>query len=132
MVLVQGAWAGASSWNGVIERLQGEGSTVYAVPNPLRGLSFDAAYVAGILKTILGPIILVGHSYGGAVVTNAGTGNPTLKLWSTLMPLSPTRVSHFCSWRQHRLHLARTNLALQAIPPPYSTLCRSPEILTCI
>ncbi len=79
MVLVHGAWLDASSWNGVIERLQGEGSTVYAVPNPLRGPSSDAAYIAGILKTIVGPIILVGHSYGGAVVTCAGTGNPNVK-----------------------------------------------------
>ncbi len=79
MVLVHGAWLDVSSWNGVIERLQGEGSTVYAVPNPLRGPSYDAAYIAGILKTISGPIILVGHSYGGAIVTIAGTGNPNVK-----------------------------------------------------
>ncbi len=79
VVLVHGAWVDVSSWNGVIERLQEEGSSVYAVPNPLRGPSSDAAYMAGILKTISGPIILVGHSYGGAVVTNAGTGNPNVK-----------------------------------------------------
>ena len=75
VVFVHGAWVDASSWNGVIERLHGEGFNVRAVPNPLRGPSSDAAYVARILKTISGPIILVGHSYGGAVVTNAGTGN---------------------------------------------------------
>lgn len=79
IVLVHGAWADASSWNGVTTRLQADGYTVYAVPNPLRGLSSDAAYVASILDTITGPIILVGHSYGGAVITNAATGNANVK-----------------------------------------------------
>ena len=79
IVLVHGAWADASSWNGVTARLQADGYTVYAVPNPLRGLSADSAYVAGILSTIPGPIVLVGHSYGGAVISNAATGNPNVK-----------------------------------------------------
>jgi pimeloyl-ACP methyl ester carboxylesterase len=79
IVLVHGAWADASSWNGVTTRLQADGYTVWAVPNPLRGLSSDAAYVASILDTITGPIILVGHSFGGAVITNAATGNPNVK-----------------------------------------------------
>jgi pimeloyl-ACP methyl ester carboxylesterase len=79
IVLVHGAWADAAGWSGVISRLQREGYTVWAVPNPLRGLSSDAAYVASILDTIPGPIILVGHSYGGAVITNAATGNPNVK-----------------------------------------------------
>jgi pimeloyl-ACP methyl ester carboxylesterase len=78
IVLVHGAWADASSWNGVTARLQADGYTVYAVPNPLRGLSADSAYVASILSTIPGPIVLVGHSYGGAVITNAATGNPNV------------------------------------------------------
>jgi len=79
IVLVHGAWADASSWNEVTTRLQADGYTVWAVPNPLRGLSSDAAYVASILDTITGPIILVGHSFGGAVITNAATGNPNVK-----------------------------------------------------
>lgn len=79
IVLVHGAWADGSSWNGVTSRLQADGYTVWAVPNPLRGLSSDAAYVASILNTIPGPIILVAHSYGGAVITNAATGNPNVK-----------------------------------------------------
>src|SRR5512138_1351277 len=79
IVLVHGAWADAAGWNGVTSRLQADGYTVWAVPNPLRGLSSDAAYVASILNTIPGPIILVGHSYGGAVITNAATGNPNVK-----------------------------------------------------
>ena len=79
IVLVHGAWADGSGWNGVTSRLQKDGYTVWAVPNPLRGLSSDAAYVASILNTITGPIILVAHSYGGAVITNAATGNPNVK-----------------------------------------------------
>ena len=79
IVLVHGAWADASSWNEVTPRLQADGHTVWVVPNPLRGLSSDAAYVASILNTIPGPIILVAHSYGGAVITNAATGNPNVK-----------------------------------------------------
>ena len=79
IVLLHGAWADAAGWNGVTARLQEDGYTVWAVPNPLRGLSSDAAYVASILNTIPGPIVLVGHSYGGAVITNAATGNSNVK-----------------------------------------------------
>ena len=79
IVLEHGAWADASSWAAVIQRLQQAGYTVDAPPDPLRGLTYDAAYLADYLKTITGPIILVGHSYGGAVITNAGTGNPHVK-----------------------------------------------------
>jgi len=79
IVLVHGAWADSAGWNGVTSLLQEDGYTVWAVPNPLRGLSSDAAYVASILNTIPGPIILVAHSYGGAVITNAATGNPNVK-----------------------------------------------------
>lgn len=79
VVLVHGAFADASSWDGVIGRLQADGYTVIAPANPLRSLSGDAAYIASVLKTITGPIVLVGHSYGGAVITNAATGNPNVK-----------------------------------------------------
>ena len=73
VVLVHGAFADSSSWNGVIELLQEAGVTVTAAPNPLRGIAHDAAYVASFLDQIPGPVLLVGHSYGGAVMTNAGT-----------------------------------------------------------
>jgi pimeloyl-ACP methyl ester carboxylesterase len=75
VVLVHGAWADGSSWNKVIERLQQQGYTVVAPPNPLRGVASDAAQVASVLATISGPIVLVGHSYGGMVITNAALGN---------------------------------------------------------
>ena len=74
VVLVHGAFADSSSWNGVIERLQAAGIQVTAAPNPLRGISHDAAYVASFLKQVPGPVLAVGHSYGGAVISNAATG----------------------------------------------------------
>ncbi|MFE9952889.1 alpha/beta fold hydrolase [Streptomyces sp. NPDC005531] len=79
VVLVHGAWSDSSSWGGVIKRLQHDGYAVDAAPLPLRGLARDAAYVSDYLKTISGPIILVGHSYGGSVITNAARGNTNVK-----------------------------------------------------
>ncbi|WP_369069407.1 alpha/beta fold hydrolase [Kineococcus terrestris] len=76
VVLVHGAFADASGWNGVVERLQRRGCTVIAPANPLRGLASDAEYLRTFLSTLTGPLVLVGHSYGGAVITNAATGNP--------------------------------------------------------
>ena len=75
IVLVHGACAESlSNWKPVLELLLAKGYNVVAAPNPLRGVSSDAAYVSSILNTIAGPIILVGHSYGGAVITNAAHG----------------------------------------------------------
>jgi pimeloyl-ACP methyl ester carboxylesterase len=79
VVLVNGAWANSAAWSGVIERLQTKGYTVVAPPNPLQSLKGDAATIADLLKTIKGPIVLVGHSYGGAVITNAATHNRNVK-----------------------------------------------------
>jgi pimeloyl-ACP methyl ester carboxylesterase len=74
IVLVHGAWADASSWNRVIRRLHNDGYKVRAIPNPLRSVEGDSAYVRTFLKTLKGPVVLVGHSYGGFVITNAATG----------------------------------------------------------
>jgi pimeloyl-ACP methyl ester carboxylesterase len=79
IVLEHGAWADASSWSGVIERLQDRGFTVLAPPNPLRSGALDSLYLATFLRTISGPIVLVGHSYGGFVITNAATANSNVK-----------------------------------------------------
>jgi pimeloyl-ACP methyl ester carboxylesterase len=79
IVLVHGAWADSGSWDAVTRRLQADGYTVYAPPNPLQGLAYDPAYLADFLHTISGPIVLVGHSYGGAVITNAATADPQVK-----------------------------------------------------
>jgi pimeloyl-ACP methyl ester carboxylesterase len=74
VVLVHGAFADASSWNGVIPLLQAKGVAVTAPANPLRGIATDSAYIAAVLEQIEGPVVAVGHSYGGAVITNAATG----------------------------------------------------------
>ena len=71
VVLVHGAFADASSWNGVIERLQAAGIQVTAPAIPLRGIGHDSAYLASFLKQIPGRVLAVGHSYGGAVISNA-------------------------------------------------------------
>jgi pimeloyl-ACP methyl ester carboxylesterase len=73
VVLVHGAFADASSWNGVIERVQAAGIQVTAPPNPLRGISHDSAYIASFIQQIPGPVLAVGHSYGGAVISTAAT-----------------------------------------------------------
>jgi pimeloyl-ACP methyl ester carboxylesterase len=104
IVLVHGAWADGSSWNGVTARLQADGFTVYVLPNPLRGLSSDSAYLASILSTISGPIVLVGHSYGGAVITNAATGNPNVKALVYVDAFAPDQ--------------GETLLDLASTPPP--------------
>ncbi len=77
VVLVHGAFADAASWAFVTERLVAAGIPVRAIVNPLRGISHDAAYVASMINQIPGPVLAVGHSYGGAVITNAvpNTGN---------------------------------------------------------
>jgi pimeloyl-ACP methyl ester carboxylesterase len=83
IVLVHGAWADASSWNSVLPELQQRGFTVYAPPNPLRGLPQDSASVHQFLTqnaALQGqPVVLVGHSYGGAVITNAAVGAPGVR-----------------------------------------------------
>jgi pimeloyl-ACP methyl ester carboxylesterase len=79
VVLVHGAWADSSSWAAVVRRLQRAGYKVAAPGNPLRGLASDTAYLRSYLGTIHGPVVLAGHSYGGAVITNAASGNANVK-----------------------------------------------------
>ena len=104
IVLIHGAWADGSSWSGVIKRLQQQGYTVYAPANPLRGLTSDSAYIANFLQSISGPIILVGHSYGGAVITNAATGNPNVKALVYIDAFAPDQGESLAS--------------LSSVPPP--------------
>ncbi|SOD98766.1 alpha/beta fold hydrolase [Blastococcus haudaquaticus] len=75
VVLVHGAFAESASWNAVVERLHARSVDVIAVANPLRSVSGDAAYLRDVLAGIAGPIVLVGHSYGGLVITEAASGN---------------------------------------------------------
>ena len=79
IVLEHGAWADAASWSKVSGQLQEDGFTVDAPPNPLRGVSYDSTYLTDFLATITGPVVVVGHSYGGFVITNAATGNANVK-----------------------------------------------------
>ncbi|MCV7229819.1 alpha/beta hydrolase [Mycolicibacterium komossense] len=79
VVLVHGAWADTSSWNGEIIELEKHGYTARAIANPLRNLVTDAGAVAAFLQTIAGPVVLVGHSYGGAVISEAAASSPNVK-----------------------------------------------------
>ncbi|RZS41289.1 pimeloyl-ACP methyl ester carboxylesterase [Herbihabitans rhizosphaerae] len=78
VVLVHGAFADSSSWNGVIRELTRDGYPVVAAANPLRDLAADSAYVAGVAAAVKGPVLLAGHSYGGAVITNAARQAPNV------------------------------------------------------
>jgi pimeloyl-ACP methyl ester carboxylesterase len=79
IVLVHGAWADSGSWDKVVTRLQRAGYPVYAPANPLRALDTDSESIANFLQSISGPIVLVGHSYGGEVIGNAATGDSQVK-----------------------------------------------------
>ncbi|NEA68062.1 alpha/beta hydrolase [Streptomyces sp. SID12488] len=79
VVLVHGAFADSSSWNKVVAKLQRAGYPVIAPANPLRDLTGDSAYISSVVSTIPGPVVLVGHSYGGEVISNAAVGHPNVK-----------------------------------------------------
>jgi pimeloyl-ACP methyl ester carboxylesterase len=79
VVLVHGAFADSSGWNGVIARLNKRGITTIAAANPLRSVASDAANISAVVQSISGPVILVGHSYGGFVITDAANGNANVK-----------------------------------------------------
>jgi pimeloyl-ACP methyl ester carboxylesterase len=91
IVLVHGAFADASGWTASIKQLSRQGYPVIAPANPLRGVAADSAYLASILATITGPIVLVGHSYGGEVITNAATGNPKVKALVYIAAFAPDK-----------------------------------------
>ncbi|MER5357403.1 alpha/beta hydrolase [Streptomyces sp. NPDC002785] len=117
VVVVHGAFADASGWNGVVERLQRDGYKVMAPANPLRGLAHDSAYIASVLKSIRGPIVLAGHSYGGAVISNAAAGNPQVKslvFVSALMPDKGERLADLSA----KFTGSELNAALKPVPFP--------------
>src|SRR2546425_11899093 len=97
IVLVHGAFADGSSWNGVVERLLEGGHHVVAPANPLRGVAADSAYIASYVSQIDGPTILVGHSYGGAVISNAAA--------------RPRMSSGWCSWPPMRQRMVKPSAA---------------------
>jgi pimeloyl-ACP methyl ester carboxylesterase len=91
VVLVHGAFADASSWNGVIKRLRHDGYPVVAPANPLRGLAGDSQYLRSFLKSVHGPIVLVGHSYGGSVISEAAAGDPQVKALVYIAAFAPDK-----------------------------------------
>ncbi|MFF5344050.1 alpha/beta fold hydrolase [Streptomyces althioticus] len=91
VVLVHGAFADSTSWNGVISKLRHDGYPVVAVANPLRSLSGDSAYLKDVLASIDGPVVLAGHSYGGSVISSAATGNKNVKALVYLAAFLPEK-----------------------------------------
>ena len=91
IVFVHGGWADSSGWNQEITNLEQLGYPVIAPANPNRDLTSDAAYIRSVLQTISGPIVLVGHSYGGAVITNAAVGVPNVKALVYIAAFAPDK-----------------------------------------
>jgi pimeloyl-ACP methyl ester carboxylesterase len=89
IVLVHGAFAESASWDGVAAKLLKDGYPVVAVANPLRGLKYDADYVSTVLKSIDGPVVLVGHSYGGSVITDVAVEGTNVKSLVFVAGLAP-------------------------------------------
>lgn len=115
IVLVHGAFADASSWNGVVQRLQQNGYTVAAPANPLRGIPEDSTYLASFLKSITGPIVLVGHSYGGEVISQAAVGNDGVKALVYINAIMPDAGESFTSLSA-KFAPAPLTKALQQVP----------------
>jgi pimeloyl-ACP methyl ester carboxylesterase len=116
IVLVHGDWADGSSWTSVIKRLQDRGFTVVAPPNTLRGPSQDAPYLASYLQTIPGPIVLVAHSYGGFVITNAATGNANVKALVYIDAFVPDENETLAGLTADTGSCILTNNAFNAVP----------------
>ena len=91
IVLVHGAWADSSSWAPVIKRLRASGYPVCAIANPLQGLVSDTAYLSSYLATIKGPVVLVGHSYGGALITNVDAATLDIRSLVYVAGFIPTK-----------------------------------------
>jgi pimeloyl-ACP methyl ester carboxylesterase len=91
VVLVHGAFAESASWNRVIKLLHAEGLRAVAAGNPLRGLASDGAYVRDVVDSVGGPVVLVGHSYGGMVVTQAAADHPAVRALVYVGAFTPAR-----------------------------------------
>ncbi|MDQ0775667.1 pimeloyl-ACP methyl ester carboxylesterase [Streptomyces aurantiacus] len=116
VVLVHGAFADSSGWYGVMDKLRKDGYPVRALNTPLRGLDSDAAYIRGFLDTVKGPIILVGHSYGGAVITNAAAGDPDVKALVYVAALVPDAGEKLTDVTAHPVTHPLPAQPLQAVP----------------
>src|SRR4051812_5922658 len=120
VVLVHGAFADASGWSHVIGALQRRGYPVIAPANPLRGVSSDSAYLKNVLGQIEGSIVLVGHSYGGFVLTNAATGNPNVKALVYIAAYAPAEGDTVQSLTAHAPGslLGPDSLTIRTFPTP--------------
>ncbi len=116
VVLVHGAFADASGWNGVITRLTRAGYPVRALPNPLRGPATDSADIGRFLDTIPGPVVLVGHSYGGAVITNAAAGKDNVKALVYVAALAPETGERLADLQARPVEHPAEPLPAQAVP----------------
>jgi pimeloyl-ACP methyl ester carboxylesterase len=135
IVFVNGAWSSSQSWVDVIKPLQAAGYPVVAPPTALRSLSGDSALLASYLKTIQGPIVLVGQSYGGAVITSAATGNPNVKALVYISAFEPDTKENVTALAGQfpGSHLstdptAVPPTALSAVPVPYLNPGGQPEV----
>ncbi|MGW7243421.1 alpha/beta fold hydrolase [Streptomyces sp. NPDC054804] len=115
VVLVHGAFADASSWNAVVKRLQADGYHVIAPANTLRGIPQDSTYLNSLLKTIKGPIVLVGHSYGGEVISQAAAGLDNVKALVYINAIMPDKGESFSSLSAKFPAVPLTS-ALQQVP----------------
>jgi pimeloyl-ACP methyl ester carboxylesterase len=136
IVLVNGAWSDPASWGKVIRPLQASGYPVVAPPTALRSLSGDAAYLASYLQTIQGPIVLVGQSYGGSVITSAATGNPNVKALVYISAFAPDQGESAASLTAKfpGSHIsndphAAIPTALSPVPVPFTKPDGTPEIV---
>jgi pimeloyl-ACP methyl ester carboxylesterase len=118
IVLVHGDWADGSSWSDVIKRLQARGFTVVAPPNPLRGPTEDSASIAAFLQSVPGPIVLVAHSYGGFVITNAATGNANVKALVYIDAFIPDQGETLAGLTGGSGSCIDSNNAFNAVPVP--------------
>lgn len=117
IVLVHGAFADSSSWNDVIAKLERRGYPVLAVANPLRDLAGDAAYLSSVLDTIPGPVVLVGHSYGGAVITDGAVGHANVKALVYIAAFAPDQgESALQLTGEHPGSLLPASLVVRAFP----------------
>ncbi|GAB2583092.1 alpha/beta hydrolase [Paractinoplanes abujensis] len=121
IVLVHGAFAESASWGGVIQRLRADGFPVVAAPNPLRSLSGDAAVVSSLLATISGPVVLVGHSYGGAVISNAAAGHDHVQALVFVAAFAP-EVGESIGQLSGRFPGSTLGETLQEVPLPDGTV----------
>ncbi|MFF4901939.1 alpha/beta fold hydrolase [Streptomyces sp. NPDC001068] len=115
VVLVHGAFADGSSWNAVVQRLQARGYHVVAPPNTLRGIPQDSTYLNSLLKTIKGPVVLVGHSYGGEVISQAADGLDNVKALVYINAIMPDKGESFSSLSAKFPAVPLTK-ALQGVP----------------